>query len=353
MIEVTDSEGSARLHAARAGDQVAFQHITDPFRHELLVHCYRLLGSLEDAEDSLQETLLRAWRRLDSFEGRDSLRSLRAWLYKIATNASLDALGAASRAGRRRRTMPTTTNPPANPGDPFPQASQEYLWLEPLPDALIDERPTFNPEARYEARESVTLAFLAALQYLPGRQRAVLILRDVLGWRAKEVAELLDTSTPAVNSALERARSTMKERGINRMTARTSNPDTQVAALLTRYVAAWEAADSAALVALLHEDAVMTMPPMPLWYRGREAIRWFLDTYLFADGPPRKFRLVATEANSAPAFGVYHLEAGDVYRLAALHVLTIEDGRVSEIHDFISSQGKMFRHFSLPLTLTD
>jgi len=301
---------------------------------------------LEDAEDILQETLLRAWRRLASFEGRASLR---AWLYKIATNASLDALDS-----RRRRVMPTTTHAPANPGDPFPQSGREFLWLEPLPDALIDERPTFNPEARYEARESVTLAFLVTLQHLPGRQRAVLILRDVLGWRASEVAELLDTTITAVNSALQRARMTMKQQGSDRIsTVDVPFSDAQMASLLTRYVAAWEEADAAALVALLHEDAVMTMPPLPLWYRGRQAIRWFLDTHLFRDNSTRLFRLVPIRANGAPAFAVYHREEGGAYMLQALHVLTIQGGQVVAIDDFISEDERPFRHFGLPIYLTD
>lgn len=343
MIQANEIDSTAHL-AARTGDENAFQRLTDPYRRELLVHCYRLLGSLEDAEDILQETLLRAWRRLDSFEGRASLR---AWLYKIATNASLDALDS-----RRRRVMPTTSHAPASPGDPFPQTGREFLWLEPLPDALIDERTTFNPEARYEARESVTLAFLVALQHLPGRQRAVLILRDVLGWKANEVAELLDTTTPAVNSALQRARLTMKQQGSDRITTVDAPfSDAQMASLLTRYVAAWEETDSAALVALLHEDAVMTMPPLPLWYQGRTAIRWFLDTHLFGSQPAGRFRLLTTRANGSPAFAVYHLQEGGAYRLEAIQVLTVAGGLVTAIDDFISQDDRPFPRFDLPSSI--
>jgi len=189
--------------AAGSGDHMAFERLTEPHRRELLVHCYRMLGSLEDAEDILQETLLRALRKLDTFEGRASFRT---WLYKIATNTSLDVL-----SSRRSRMLPNDRVPAADPLAPFPAPAGEPIWLGPLPDFLVDERATVNPEARYEARESVQLAFLAALQKLPGRQRAVLILRDVLGWKASEVADLLGSSVEAANSALQRARATMKQ----------------------------------------------------------------------------------------------------------------------------------------------
>lgn len=344
MIEA--NEASSPIHlAARAGDQDAFHRLTNPYRRELLVHCYRILGSLEDAEDMLQETLLRAWRRLDSL---DSQTSLRAWLYKIATNASLDALDS-----RPRRIMPTVTFAPANLGDPLPEPVREPIWLEPLPDALMDERPTFNPEARYEARESVEIAFLVALQKLPGRQRAVLILRDVLSWRASEVAALLDTTVHAVNSALQRARTTMKQYRADRARLTSTAPasDAETASLLARYVAAWEQADLAALVTLLHEDAVMTMPPLPTWYRGRAAIRWFLDSHLFTSSSKGRFRLVATRANGGPAFAIYHREEDDTYRRAALHLLTFAGREIVEIHDFIALDDRLFSGFDLPIVL--
>ena len=199
---LAEVDESTLLPALRAGDELAFQRLTDRYRRELLVHCYRMLGSFHDAEDALQEALLRAWRGLESFQGRSALRP---WLYRIATNACLDVI-----ASRRRRALPNATGPAARAGDSLPGPVMEPLWIEPLPDNLIDLRPTVNPEAHYDIRESVTLAFLATLQTLPGRQRAALILRDVLGCKAKEVADLLETSVAAVNSAVNRARVSMK-----------------------------------------------------------------------------------------------------------------------------------------------
>jgi RNA polymerase sigma-70 factor (ECF subfamily) len=305
-----------------------------------------MLGSLEDAEDILQETLLRAWRKLDSFEGRASLRT---WLYKIATNASLDALGS-----RRVRTLPNTILTPADPLAPLPAPVTEPVWLGPLPDFLVDERPTANPEARYEARESVQLAFLAALQKLPGRQRAVLILRDVLAWKASEVADLLGTTVEATNSALQRARATMKQEhgDHNRVFAEAVKiADEQIVSLLAKYVAAWEAADSKALVELLREDAFITMPPFPLWYNGREAIRQFLDTHLFRGDAHGGLRLVATRANGAPAFGAYQWDAEGSYRPVALHVVTLDGDAIVRIDEFLTFDGRLFAQFGLPLSV--
>src|SRR5207245_3568362 len=262
---LAEVDESTLLPALRDGDERAFQRLTDRYRRELLVHCYRMLGSFHDAEDALQEALLRAWRGLESFQGRSALRP---WLYRIATNACLDVI-----ASRRRRALPNATGPAAGAGESLPGPVMEPLWIEPLPDNLIDLRPTVNPEAHYDARESVTLAFLATLQTLPGRQRATLILRDVLGWKASEVADLLDSSVGAVNSALHRARASMKAYRPDRSPADTSTGREPVAALLSRYVDAWHAADAAGLVALLREDALITMPPLPLWYEGRATIR--------------------------------------------------------------------------------
>ena len=328
------------LAAARAGDHDAFEHLIDPYRRELLVHCYRMLGSLEDADDAMQETLLRAWRKLDSFEGRAPLR---AWLYKIATNAALDAL-----SGRRPRVTPIATFAPAEPNEPLPGPIHEAIWLEPLPDELVDLRVSANPEARYEARESVTLAFLSVLQYLPGRQRAVLILRDVLGYGAGEVATILDMTTVAVNSALQRARATMQQRLSGRAEqGSTATRDEQTASLLSRYVQAWEAPDANVLVALLREDATLSMPPIPAWYRGRADIGEFLTRYIFNDARAR-YRLLPTRANGCPAFALYQDTGLGQYRPAALHVLTLASGQIAELDDFLVSDERLFVRFGLP-----
>ena len=339
---VAEVDESTLLPALRAGDELAFQRLTDRYRRELLLHCYRMLGSFHDAEDVLQETLLRAWRGLESFQGRSALRP---WLYRIATNACLDAI-----ASRRRRTLPNGTHPPAEAGESLPPPITEPLWIEPLPDNLIDLRPAVNPEAHYDARESVALAFLATLQTLPGRQRATLILRDVLGWRASEVAELLGTSVAAVNSALRRARVSMKGYESERKSSEAA-PTDQTAALLSRYVDAWQDADAGGLVALLREDALITMPPLPLWYQGRATIRWFFETQLFAGEARGRFRLIATRANGCPAFATYNRDEAGEYRLGALQVLTIEDGQIAEIHDFLAIGNRQFPGFDLPPSL--
>ena len=341
---LAEVDESTLLPALRAGDERAFQRLTERYQRELLVHCYRMLGSLHDAEDALQETLLRAWRGLESFEGRSALRP---WLYRIATNACLDAI-----ASRRRRVLPNATNPAAEAGVPLPDPATEASWIEPMPDTLIDLRPAVNPEAHYDARESVTLAFLATLQTLPGRQRATLILRDVLGWRASEVADLLTTSVPAVNSALHRARASMKGYRHDRATVvPTADDSRQTATLLSRYVDAWQAADAAGLVALLREDALMTMPPLPLWYQGRAAIRWFFESQLFGGDAVGRFRLVATAANGSPAFATYQGDDSGIYRLRVLQVLTIEARQVAEMHDFLAIGGQPFAGFELPPAL--
>jgi RNA polymerase sigma-70 factor, ECF subfamily len=341
---LAEVDESTLLPALRAGDEQAFQRLTDRYRRELLVHCYRMLGSFHDAEDVLQETLLRAWRGLESFEGRSALRP---WLYRIATNVCLDAI-----ASRRRRALPNGTNPASDAGAPLPGPISEPLWIEPMPDTLIDLRPAVNPEAHYDARESVTLAFLATLQTLPGRQRAALILREVLGWRAAEVADLLETSVAAVNSALHRARVSMKGYRADRRSGEASGADSeQTAALLSRYVDAWHAADAAGLVALLREDALITMPPLPLWYQGRVAIRWFFETQLFAGEAAARFRLVATAANGSPAFATYQRDESGVYRLGALQVLTLDGTQVAEIHDFLAVGDREFTGFDLPRAL--
>jgi RNA polymerase sigma-70 factor (ECF subfamily) len=337
-------DDSALLAALGDRDEAAFQLVVERHRRELLVHCYRMLGSFDDAEDMLQETLLRAWGGLSSFEGRSALRP---WLYKIATNVCLDAL-----ASRRRRLLPTNFLPHAEAGDPMPRPIEDQVWIEPIPDALIDLRPAHNPEASYDAAESVSLAFLATLQTLPGRQRAVLVLRDVLGFGAAETADLLATSVAAVNSALQRARGAMKAFRSDTTTSPAPEAESEeTVSLLTRYVEAWEAPDAARLVALLREDVVFTMPPLPLWYQGRTAIRWFLEEHLFTADAQGRFRLVATRANGCPAFGVYQRDDTGAYRPAALHLLTVAGGQIAAIHDFLGAGVDSFARFGLPLAL--
>ena len=331
-----------RLEAARAGDQESFAKLIEPYRQELLVHCYRILASFEDAEDILQEALLRVWRHLDSFEGRSSLRS---WLYKVATNACLDALDT-----RKSRGLPRELYPRGQPSNPLPLPSPEIIWVEPLPDVLIENQPEMYPEARYDIRESITLAFVAALQKLPGRQRAVLLLRDVLGWDSAEAAATLDMSVSAVNSALQRARGTMKQSAERKSRPSPAQLDEQLSSLLSRYVAAWEAADSSALVAVLREDVALTMPPIPVWFEGRADIQAFLDGYLFKSADPFRVRLVAARFNGAPAFAVYQMDSSGTYRAAALHVLTFEGDHISQIDDFLTFDGQLFSQFGLPLT---
>ena len=339
MKNINIDEQSQQLRSAKAGDQHAFERLVEPYQHEIIVHCYRILGSFEDAEDMLQETLLRVWNHLDSFEGRSSLRT---WLYKIATNACLDALDS-----RRVRGLPRELYGRGDPKDPLPPPLQEATWVEPFPDEMIDGQPSIYPEAMYEVRESITLAFVAALQKLPGRQRAALLLHDVMGWSANETAEILDMTTVAVNSALQRARETMKQPSERRSTS--SRLNEELSALLRRYVAAWESADSAALVAVLREDVALTMPPLPVWFSGHADIRAFLNDQLFRGPNPFKVRLQALRANGAPAFALYQMDSAGAYRAAALHILTIENGEISEINDFLTFDGQLFTQFGLPL----
>ncbi len=328
-----------RLAAARAGDQREFSGLTEPYRRELQLHCYRILGSLQDAEDTVQETLLRAWRRLDTFEGRASLR---AWLYKIATNACFDALDK-----RPRRVLPTVQFPPADPHQPFAPPITEPIWLEPYPDDLIDE-PETGPEARYSLHESVSLAFLAALQSLPPRQRAVLILCDVLDWQATEAAELLEITVSAVSSALYRARVTMRKnyhaRGLDTLSL--TSPDSTLRPLLDRYVRMWEAADMDGLVSLLREDATLSMPPLPTWYAGREAIAAAAQAMIFAGDARDRWLMRPIRANRQPACAVYQRDEAGIYHAFGISVLTIEQDRVADIITFIDPA--LFPRFNVP-----
>ena len=333
------AETGAVVAAAKAGDEAAFVSLVERYRRELHVHCYRMTGSFEDAEDLVQETFLRAWRRRASFEGRSTFR---AWLYRIATNACLDAL-----AHERRRARP-------DPGAALPPPA-DLPWLQPYPDLLLDGAAPSEgePDAAAVSKETIELAFLAAIQYLPPRQRAVLILRDVLGWSAKETASLLESSAASVNSALQRARATLKKRLPRRRLewAAGADPSEEERALLQRYVDAHERADIAGLAALLRDDALLTMPPQPLWYRGRDVIATFLAQAIEPASPDYigHFRLVPTRANRQPAAANYLRRPGDsAYRALALDVLRVEEGKVVEI---VAFPADLFPAFGLPPTL--
>jgi RNA polymerase sigma-70 factor (ECF subfamily) len=303
----------ARLETPGSSDIVS---LIEPYRRELQLHCYRLLGSLHDAEDVVQETMLRAWQRFDTFKGASSLRT---WLYTIATNASLDAL-----KKRPPRTLPQSSYPALDPLSPIAPPIREPIWLEPFPDSWLIEAD--NPEARYTQRESVSLAFLAALQLLPPRQRAILLLSDVLDWHASEVAQLLETSVSAVKSGLHRARTTLASHydADRQEMAQGRLLDAATSTLLARYVQAWETDDVAGLVALLKEDATFSMPPFAAWYGGREAIGAIFTSKLFGSGVQKKWRLSPTGANAQPAFAVYRAdEAQGCYRAFGIQVVTL------------------------------
>lgn len=319
-----------------------FQQRTDPFRHELLVHCYRILGSIEDAEDGLQETLLKAWMNFDSLKDQSALR---AWLYKIATNVSLNAL-----TRRKSRSFPTLLQPPSDPHSPLSAPSNEFEWLDPLPNFYL-EALDGNPEQRYEAREKVTLAFLAALQHLPGRQRAVLILCDVLEWSAAETATALETSVTAVNSALQRARATLKKHQQDGGADTAHDPNSpELAGLLTRYVEAWETADLGKLMSLLHEDAKLTMPPYPVWFSGRADIQAFFARVVFAGRQPDDFHLLPTWSNGRPAFSLFQRGADGNSSLIALHILTVRAGKISQLDDYLAEDTALFARFTRSLS---
>jgi RNA polymerase sigma-70 factor (TIGR02960 family) len=327
------------LALARAGDENAFRELTDPYRHELQLHCYRIVGSTQDAEDLVQETLLAAWRGLDEFSERASTRT---WLYRIATNRCIDWL----RAGARR---PQSVAPMTD----FPEPSRvtEPVWLEPYPDVLLegiaDQSP--GPEARYETKETIALAFVAGLQHLPPQQRAVLVLRDVLSFPATEVADMLDTSEASVNSLLRRARAAFETRlpaaGRDRVPLPNSRREREV---VGRFADAVETGDIDTVVALLTDDAWLRMPPQPYEYQGAAAIGQFLDDRAVRRGAP--LRLVPTRANGQPAFGCYfpapHTEIARPYGLL---VLTLAGNGIAEITWF--SDSSVFPHFGLPRTL--
>jgi RNA polymerase sigma-70 factor, ECF subfamily len=339
------------LEAARSGDDQAFGELVEAHRGELHAHCYRMLGSPYDADDALQETLLRAWRGLAGFRAE---RPLRPWLYRIATNVCLDAI-----AKRPKRVLPVDYGPPAGAGEGPGAPVVELVWLEPYPDeTLALESGLAAPDARYEQRESVELAFVAALQHLPASQRAVLIMRDVLGFSAREVAESLETTVASVNSSMQRARKTVDERLPARSQQETLRElgDDRLRQLVRDYVAAWERRDIDAMVAMLVEGATFAMPPHPHWFRGREAVIAFLA----ATGTP-DLRHAATRANGQPAIGWYLWDPpSERYQPASLEVLTLRGGRVSEITAFTGrmcaatetgSLPDLFPRFGLPAEL--
>jgi len=328
------------LIAARTGDEQAFRRLIDPHRRELLVHCYRFLGSVHDAEDTLQETLLAAWQGLRGFEERASLRT---WLYRVATNQCLKALRSSSRRPRMIA-FPPGFEPPE------PTRLGEVVWLEPCPEVLLeglaDRAP--GPEARYEAKQAISLAFVTAVQLLPPRQRAVLILRDVLGFRAGDVADILESTEESVTSALKRARATLRQR-LQPPAAQEPPPPPDSAVergLVEQLTQAFEASDVDGVVALLSEDVRLTMPPLPMEYHGRRSAAKF-QAVMFRTG--RVFRLVATRANGQPAFGVYLRDPlTGVFHATGLLVLTLAGDRICAMTRFDNS---VLVPFGLPRTL--
>jgi len=326
------------LRAARAGDEHAFRTLVEPLRAELHAHCYRMLGSVHDAEDALQESLLAAWRGLPSFEGRSSLRS---WLHTIASNTCLNML-----KRRPTRMLPIDYTPAADPHDATNEPLVESVWIEPYPDERLGlEDGLAAPDARYEQRESVELAFVAALQHLPARQRAALVLREVLGFTAREVAESLDTTVAAVNSALQRARRSVDEHLPERSQQATlrSLGDERLRAIVEGYMHALDRGDVGAVIAMLADDATWSMPPMASWYRGHEAITDFLRLGPATD----RWRHVPASANGQPAVGCYRWDVErESYAAHVLDVLTLRGERIGAVTGFVTPE--VFQRFGLP-----
>ena len=318
------------LEAGRAGDQDAFGRLVEPYRSELHAHCYRMLGSVHDAEDALQDALLRAWRGLARFEGRSSLRS---WLYTIATNTCLNAI-----ARRPKRVLPIDYGPAADPHGGPGEPVVESVWMEPYPDEVIGVQDGYAaPEARYEQREAVELAFIAALQHLPGTQRAVLILREVLGFSAREVAETLETTVASVNSALQRARAAVDERMPERsqqVTLRALGDD-GLRQLVQTYVDAWERGDVDTVVSMLSEDATFAMPPLASWFGPRDEIATFLAE--FPLNGSWRWRHAEARANGQPALAFYAWDEDERSHLPfALNVLTLRGALISDVCAFVA-----------------
>ena len=320
----------------------AYRRLVEPYRAELHAHCYRMLGSTQDAEDALQEALTNAWRALPRFEGRSSLRS---WLYRIATNACLKLI-----ERRPKRVLPIDYGPAADPHEAPAEPLMESVWVEPYPDQVGLDALVAGPEARYEQRESVELAFIAALQHLPPRQRAVLILRDVLGFSAGEVADTLETTPTSVYSVLQRAHKSIDERLPEQSQQATLRAlgDERLREIVEQYVRAWEHGDVDALTALLAEDATITMPPRPTWYRGRDVVAGFLRDFPLAGG--NRSLLVPAGINGQLAFGHYFWDAEtETYVPHGVNVLTIRGARIADITTFLTPD--VFGRLELPLSL--
>jgi RNA polymerase sigma-70 factor (ECF subfamily) len=328
------------LEAGRAGDEQAFARLVAPYQAELRAHCYRMLGSVADAEDALQETLIRAWRGLAGFESRSSLRS---WLYRIATNASLRMI-----EKRPKRVLPIDYGPAADPHVAFGEPLTESVWLEPFPDSELGlDAALLGPDARYEQRESIELAFAAALQHLPARQRAVLILRDVVGFSAKETAEALETTSVSVDSALQRARKAIEERvpAQTQQATLRSLGDHDVRELVKRFADAWERNDVDAVVAMLTDGARMAMPPWPSWYSGRDAVATFLGGWPLS--ARKRWRTFPTATNGQPAVAGYLWdEQMTAFRAETIIVLSFDAAQIQEITAFRSPE--LFPRFGLP-----
>jgi RNA polymerase sigma-70 factor (TIGR02960 family) len=327
------------ISRARDGDGEAFRELTEPYRRELQVHCYRMLGSFQDAEDALQDTLLTAWRGLGGFEGRASMRT---WLYRVATNRCLDALRSASR--RPAKEWDIDEYEP-----PEPTGLGEVVWLQPFPDALLEDAidAPLGPEARYEQSEAISLAFVTALQVLPPRQVAVLVLRDVLGFHADEVADMLGSTVESVTSALKRARANLQRRlplAAEREPAPVPDSPAEQA-VVAKFVSAWESADVDALVALLTDDVFVSMPPVPFEYEGRDVVARF-SASIFGSG--RRFDLVPTRANGQPAFGAYLRAPTGIRHGTGLYVLTLTGDRICAMTRFENS---VLPWFGLPRSL--
>jgi RNA polymerase sigma-70 factor, ECF subfamily len=315
-----------------------FPQVTDPYRRELLAHCYRMTGSVHDAEDLVQETYLRAWRAYHGFEGRSSVRT---WLYRIATNVCLTAL-----EGRNRRPLPVGLGAPSSDAGAPLEEKGEIPWLEPVPDALLTgDDSTADPSAVVADRDTIRLAFVAALQHLPARQRAVLILRDVLRWKAAEVAEAMETTTASVNSALQRAHATLEKANLSEDTV--TEPTTEQAAMLDRYVEAFWNKDIEAIVSMLTKDAIWEMPPYAGWYQGAENIGRLIDTQ--CPGGQHEMRMLATRANGQPAFGLYMRGEDGTFTPFHLQVLTIGTNGVEHVGAFFEES--LFTTFGLPASL--